>query len=155
VGLYTPMIDALNTTMTAAGISDTIGVTVWDAAYWSDTNAAADGPDRLIATTKDWKQRKVARELGTTCGEPPVDATPLEAMEHRLRTPEGAATYAQRSHTVEPVFGQTKANRGIRQFMRRGIKAVTSEWSLICTTHNINKLYAHTRGTPLTSWLTS
>jgi hypothetical protein len=149
VGLYTPMIDALNATINDAGITDTIGVTVWDAGYWSDTNATAAGPDRLIATTKDWKQRKAAREMGTTHGDPPADATPLEAMEHRLRTPEGSDIYAQRSYTVEPVFGQTKANRGIRQFMRRGLRAVTSEWSLICTTHNINKLHAHANGTPL------
>ncbi len=41
---------------------------------------------------------------------------------------------------IEPVFGNIKANRGISRFLRRGLDAVRSEWSLICTTHNINKL---------------
>jgi len=67
-------------------------------------------------------------------------------MEHRLRTPEGAAQYAKRSYTVEPVFGQAKENRGFRRFMRRGLTAATSEWALICATSNVLKLYTHADG---------
>jgi transposase len=126
-----------------------IGVLLADAGYWSEANATSEGPDRLIATQKDHKQRKAAQQLGTTTGPPPNDATEIEKMEHRLRTPEGAAAYAKRSQTVEPVFGQTKENRGIRRLMRRGLAAAQSEWSFICTTHNINKLITHANGRSL------
>jgi transposase len=136
-----PMMRAAADNVVAAGITSPIGMVLADAGYWSDHNATAAGPDRLIATVKDWKQRQAARRLGVTTGPPPPGATPLEAMEHRLRTPEGTALYARRSCTVEPVFGDHKENRGFRRFMRRGFDAVTSEWSLINTTHNILKLY--------------
>ena len=46
-----------------------------------------------------------------------------------------------RSQTVEPVFGQIKAAMGIYGFMRRGMDAVRSEWKLICSCHNLMKLF--------------
>jgi transposase len=138
-----PMIATVQAILEAAGVRSEIGTVLADAGYWSEANATADGPDRLIATTKDWKQRKAARQLGTTTGPPPKGATPLQAMEHRLRTVEGAKMYAKRSCTVEPVFGVSKENRGFRRFMRRGLNAAVSEWSLINATHNILKLHKH------------
>ena len=47
--------------------------------------------------------------------------------------------------TVEPVFGQIKQGRGFRQFLLRGLEKVQGEWSLICTTHNLLKLFRHGR----------
>ncbi|MGH9120387.1 MAG: transposase [Acidimicrobiales bacterium] len=141
-----PMMEAVGTNVAAAGIAEAVGVVLADAGYWSEDNATAPGPDRLIATRKDWKQRRAAREMGTTSGPPPDDAGPAEAMEHRLRTEEGAAAYGLRSCTVEPVFGQAKENRGIRRFMRRGLAAAESEWSFICTSSNVLKLFAHSGG---------
>ena len=61
-------------------------------------------------------------------------------MRDRLATPEGKAAYRLRKQTVEPVFGQIKAARGFRQFLRRGLVAVDAEWSLVCTAHNLLKL---------------
>lgn len=141
-----PMLGRIRASTEAAGIGGSIGTVLADAGYWSEDNAIAPGPGRLIATTKDWKQRKAARDLGTTKGPPPEGASALEAMEHRLRTAEGSAVYALRSCTVEPVFGQAKENRGIRRFMRRGLTAAQSEWLLVCTTGNILKLFAHAGG---------
>ena len=138
-----PMMAATATAIAAAGIDGEVGTVLADAGYWSEANATAEGPSRLIATLKDWKQRKAARDLGETTGPPPEDASPLDAMEHRLRTPEGAATYAKRSTTVEPVFGDHKQNQGYRRFMRRGLSAVQSEWALINASHNLMKLYRH------------
>ncbi len=142
-GQLVPMIEATEVLAARAGIEEEIGLVTADAGYWSEDNATADGPDRLIATAKDWKQRKAARELGNTVGPPPEDASPLEAMEHRLRTEEGAALYATRSHTVEPVFGDTKENRGFRRFMRRGLVAADSEAALIFAVHNLLKVFHH------------
>lgn len=140
---YQPMVAATIAALAEVGIDEPIGTVLADAGYWSEDNATAPGPSRLIATLKDWKQRRAARDLGTTTGPPPEDASALEAMEHRLRTPEGAATYAKRSHTVEPVFGDDKHNHGYHSFRRRGLSAVTSEWALINSSHNLNKLFRH------------
>ena len=131
--------------LTDAGIIDPVQQALADAGYWSEANATTPGPDRLIATLKDYKQRRAARELGTTTGPPPQDATPLEAMEHRLRTPEGAAAYTLRSYTIEPVFGDRKTNRGSTHFRRRGLPAATSEWAFMHLTGNLQKLYNHQR----------
>ena len=147
----TPMMNAVQSNADMAALCGPVGVVLADAGYWSDKNASAEGPDRLIATTKDWKQRRKARELGLTEDPPPVGASQLDVMEHRLRTLEGATLYKLRSHTVEPVFGQIKENRGIRRFMRRGHTAAQSEWSLICTTNNILKLFTRANGHTLAS----
>ncbi|MCA1675785.1 MAG: transposase [Actinobacteria bacterium] len=149
VGQLVPMMAAVTANAAAAGIDGDIGTVLGDAGYWSEANATAPGPDRLIATSKDWKQRRAARAMGTTTGPAPEGASALEAMEHRLRTEEGAAAYGQRSCTVEPIFGQVKENRGIRRFMRRGIAAAESEWALVCATGNILKLHGHAQGRSL------
>ena len=138
-----PMMIRTQARVAAAGITAAIGLMLFDAGYWSAANAQLPGPDRLIATTKDWKQRRAARELGTTTGPPDPAASPADAMEHRLRTAEGAALYAQRSITVEPAFGQIKHNRGFRRFVRHGLVAAQGEWDLICATHNMMKLFHH------------
>jgi hypothetical protein len=49
--------------------------------------------------------------------------------------------YRRRKAIVEPVFGQTKEARGLRQFRLRGQDLVAGEWALICTGHNIGKLH--------------
>ncbi|MDZ7638616.1 MAG: transposase [Bryobacterales bacterium] len=48
---------------------------------------------------------------------------------------------SRRTTIVEPVFGQIKEQRGIREFRLRGIKKTKAEWQLICLTHNLLKLY--------------
>ncbi len=42
---------------------------------------------------------------------------------------------------VEPVFGQTKENRGLRRSLLRGLEKVNREWSLMSTGHNLLKLF--------------
>jgi transposase len=64
-------------------------------------------------------------------------------MLERLATKTGAAAYAKRKTTVEPVFGNLKANLGFRRFSMRGFDATKSEWRLICTIHNLLKLHRH------------
>ena len=50
---------------------------------------------------------------------------------------------ARRDHPVrvEPVFGQIKQARGFRQFLLRGVEKVRAEWAMICTAHNLMKLF--------------
>jgi transposase len=66
--------------------------------------------------------------------------TARQVMEAKLAEPENAALYRKRKQTIEPVFGNIKANLGYRRFTRRSLPAVNSEWRLICTAHNILKL---------------
>lgn len=140
VAQYEAMLNVTRSMLERVGVDEPIGLVLADAGYWSEHNATIAGPDRLIATLKDHKQRRAARELGTTIGPPPPDSTAIVSMEHRLRTAEGAALYAKRSHTVEPVFGDIKENRGFRRFRRRGLPSARSEWALISLSHNLSKL---------------
>jgi len=74
--------------------------------------------------------------------EPPENATPVQAMRHRLQTQEGKAVYAKRKATVETVFGIVKDVLGFRQFLLRGLDAVQGEWSLVCIGWNLKRLHA-------------
>ena len=49
--------------------------------------------------------------------------------------------YRLRKQVVEPVFGQIKQARGFRQFLLRGVEKVRGEWALVCTAHNLCKLF--------------
>jgi len=75
---------------------------------------------------------------------PPVpdNPTPVEAMAHRLKTPEGRALYALRKHTPEPVFGIIKSVLGFRQFLLRGLNKVRGEWNLVTMAYNVKRLFA-------------
>ena len=66
-------------------------------------------------------------------------------MRRKLRTRRGRLRYTLRMETVEPVFGQIKQGRGFRQFLLRGLDKVNGEWSLICTGHNLLKLFRNGR----------
>ena len=62
-------------------------------------------------------------------------------MRRKLRTKKGKKRYTLRMKTVEPVLGQIKQCRGFRQFLLRGLNKVKAEWRLICTGHNLMKLF--------------
>jgi transposase len=66
----------------------------------------------------------------------------VKQMRMRLRKAAHRSRYRLRKQTVEPVFGQIKFCRGFRQFLLRGMKNVSGEWSLLCTAHNLLKLAA-------------
>lgn len=117
----------------------TIGVLLADAGYFSEDNLTAAGPDRLIALGKA-RQVEHAARTAPAHGPPPAGATPAEAMRHRLRTPEGIARYRQRGHIAETPFGHAKHNLGFRRFSRRGLTAVTSEWTFHGLVHNLSKI---------------
>ena len=127
-----PMMVATQTNLHDAGVTEPIGTMLFDAGYLSEDNLTVEGPDRLIATGKAWK----LQPQEPTSGHPPPAASPIEEMQHRLRTPEGRAAYSQRQHTVEPVFGTIKEQRGYPRFTRRGLDAVHAEWQLITVAHN-------------------
>ncbi len=140
-----PMLETLERTLEVAGIEDLPRAALADAGYWSEANitscTCSEGPELLIATTKDWKQRKALRERGCPLGRMPKDLSPCERMERKLLTKRGRRQYRLRGIMVEPVLGQAKEGQGCRRFMRRGLEAAQGEWSLIGTTHNLLKLW--------------
>ena len=70
-----------------------------------------------------------------------ADASAVDRMKHRLRTPEGREVYATRKCTVEPTFGIIKSVLGFRQFLLRGLQAVQHEWTLVCMGWNLKRLH--------------
>lgn len=84
--------------------------------------------------------RKLLKDHRSGCLDP---AQLRNIMLERLASETGAAAYAKRKTTVEPVFGNLKANLGFRRFSRRGLDAASSEWRLFCTVHNLLKIRRH------------
>jgi hypothetical protein len=115
-----------------------------DSGFFSAANVEACAAAKiapLIAGCREphhrsWKER---------FAEPPPapdDPTPLEAMRHRLATPEGRQAYALRKQTPEPVFGIIKSVMGFRQFSLRDLDKVKGEWNLVTMAWNIKRMYA-------------
>ena len=105
---------------------------------------------RRLTTCKGWALTPTSRRsrLATAgCRHPaprgriPRQLSPRDRMRRKLQTRRGRQRYALRMETVEPVFGQIKQGRGFRQFLLRGLEKVQGEWSLICTGHNLLKLF--------------
>ena len=117
-----------------------------DSGYCSEKNLeeldSEEDPERCVIGYVATERQKHA-EYKEPCprGPLPKGATRVDRMRRKLKTKVGKAVYAARKAIVEPVFGQIKQARGFRQFLLRGIDKVRGEWSLVCLTHNILKLY--------------
>jgi len=64
-----------------------------------------------------------------------------EGMLNKLKSEEGSKVYKRRKAIVEPVFGQMKWARGFRQFSCRGLAKAKGEFAILCTAHNILKIW--------------
>jgi transposase len=141
-----PMLTAIRTTLTAAAISDPVQRLAADSGYWSIANVSAipDAPELLIPPARHGRHGKPRKD-----GQPSASRSDSlrAAMQARPDSPQGKACYAQRSRTIEPVFGQVKTVQGGWQFMRRGLTACEAEWKLLCGTHNLLKLWRTTTAT--------
>jgi transposase len=141
-----PMLAAIRTTLTSAGIDARPKRLAADSGYWSIANVSAipDAPELLIPPARQGRH-----------GKPRKDGKPSESKSDNLRavmrakldSAQGKACYAQRSRSIEPVFGQVKTVQGGRRFMRRGLAACQAEWKLLCGTHNLLKLWRSTMAT--------
>jgi transposase len=115
-----------------------------DNGYFSGANVKAciaAGVEPLIALGRDAHHQSLA---GRFADAPPApqNPTPVEAMAHRLQTPEGKKLYAKRKHTPEPVFGIIKSVLGFRQFLLRGLAKVKAEWTLVTLAWNLKRMFA-------------
>ena len=113
-----------------------------DSGYCSEKNikaCEAAGIEPLIAVGRD-EHHPDWRERHSEPAPLPDNATPVQAMSHRLKTKDGRARYALRKQTIEPVFGIIKSVMGFRRFSLRGLKKVTGEWTLVCLAWNLKRL---------------
>ena len=62
-------------------------------------------------------------------------------MRAKVGSPEGQKIYRRRKCIPEPMFGQIKQAMGFRRFSLRGMEGAKGEWGLVCTCHNIRKLW--------------
>jgi hypothetical protein len=94
----------------------------------------------LMATRKDRKRRVQMRPARSQRGRIPGHLSRRQRMERKLLTKRCRWPYRQRNRIIEPVFGQTKACRGIARSQLRGLANCRSERELIRGTHNLLKL---------------
>ena len=134
-----PMLETLKAQAAVLGTAERL---IADTGFSSEKNikaCEAAGIEPLIAVARDehhpgWRERH---------SEPlplPTDATPMQAMAHKLKTKAGRAAYALRKQTVEPVFGIIKSVMGFRQFLLRGWAGARGEWSLVCLAWNLKRM---------------
>lgn len=143
VGQVETMLDIMETNL--EGFAPGMAVTL-DSGYFSQENVMLledAGLDVFMATGK----MKHGEVLPPVRGRLPANLTTRQRMQRKLHTKRGSEIYAKRKATVEPVFGQMKHVRGLRQFLLRGFENVSAEWQLWCLTHNLLKLYRY--GAPL------
>ena len=128
-----PMAEAI-----VANVGALAQTTSADAGYFSKENV--ENP--ILATTDllvPPSRQKHGQELALGASAP--SAPPADRMRHKLASPEGRDLYKMREAIVEPVFGQIKAVRHLRQFLMRGLDAARGEFTLIALTHNLLKLF--------------
>jgi transposase len=120
---------------------------------------AGQRPDVFTADAGYWDTRAVQQAIhgGAQVLVPPDGATTLKTgqlrqmannplaqqMRAELTTEDGRSLYRMRQAVVEPVFGSIKERRCFRRFKLRGLIRVRAEWQIICTTHNLLKLFRH------------
>ena len=137
-----PMIKALQTLQAQAPQLGAMHTLIADTGFCSERNILAceeANITALIAVARQdhhphWSDRHTEPSALAK------DATALEAMAHKLKTLAGAASYALRKQTVEPVFGIIKSVMGFRQFSLRGLSKVSAEWNLVCLAWNVKRM---------------
>jgi hypothetical protein len=135
-----PMLKQIGALPDALGEAETL---LADTGYFSAANVTAcmaAGIDPLIAMGRPPHHPPLSERFDQA-PKAPQNPTPVQAMAHRLNTPQGRKLYALRKQIPEPVFGIIKSVMGFRQFMLRGIDNVRSEWNLVTMAWNVKRMF--------------
>ncbi len=111
-----------------------------DRGFFSEANLRAKAVAGVALYVPPARPPHTAPDAGAPAAAPAAGSV-REQMRHKLNTPAGQAVYKLRKAIVEPVCGQLKEGRGFRRFSFRGLAQVAAEWTLICLTHNLLKLF--------------
>jgi transposase len=134
----------------AANRDDALGVVLADAGYANEETFTAVEDRNLTLLAPLASDEKLQQDTDPAGGQDLTERPATDRGQRWLRTTTGKALYKIRGRTAEPVFGQLKDRRGLRQFSTRGLDNVTTEFALGCTVHNIMKLFTH-RPAPATA----
>lgn len=135
-----PALESLSALPESLGSVDTL---LADAGYFSKDNVDACLKHEIlpyISSRRD-EHNQSLKERFAESTPLPEGADAVTQMNHRLKTRDGRALYANRKSTVEPVFGIIKHVMGFRQFLLRGVKSVRGEWDLVCMAWNLKRLH--------------
>lgn len=115
---------------------------VADTGFFSAANVSACEHAGLVPLIAKRREQHHLPVLERFTEPPPLaeGANAVETMAHRLQTRSGRAIYALRKQTVEPVFGIIKHVMKFRQFMLRGVRQVSQEWSLVALAWNLKRM---------------
>jgi len=122
--VFDPRVTATLTELEKAGVPQRPEVIVADAGYWNEQHM-----DEIVANkhlqvlvAPDKSSRRTPRKTWT--------GGRYDWMRAVLRSEAGAERYRKRRQTVEPVFGNTKHNKRVTRFLRRGRVKARTEWRL-------------------------
>jgi len=108
-----PMITAAQQELGRVGVTDTPEHVVADAGYWNQAYIEQlVGRGSQVLIPPDSSQRKGTR--------PGWDDGYYAFMRRVLDTDHGGELYGKRQGIIEPIFADTKFNRGYNRFLRRG-----------------------------------
>ena len=85
-------------------------------------------------------EKTITRQVSFFLGKRDTSKNWIEQMKARIDSPLGRRRIGQRFATVEPVFGNLRANKRLDRFTLRGRQKVDGQWKLYCMVHNIEKL---------------
>lgn len=129
-GQLEPMIELAQHNLACVGVDQQIEHALADSGYWHAGQIQALRQAGIRALVPPGKRRASASQETVR-------------MRAELADPnDGARQYRRRQQIIEPVFARIRYHRQITRLFRRGRPAVTTEISLIATTHNLLKLRA-------------
>ena len=152
-----PMLERIGTLPEDLGKPETL---LADTGYFSEANVAlcaAAQIDPMIAQGRQLHYPPLSERFAKVPSAP-ENPTPLEAMSHRLQTPEGKKLYALRKQIPEPVFGIIQISPPKQDRLSAG-PIPDIRWSVsaqpICTTRRLLVVPASPNGMPATTTIES
>lgn len=132
-----PMVTAILGELERAGVDQLPEAVAADAGYWNEEHMDEVVANKHIPVlvAPDKGSRGTPRK-GWTGGR-------YDWMRTVLGSDHGRERYKKRKQTTEPTFGNTKHNKGVIRFHRRGRIKVRTEWRLLMMTENLTKVHRH------------
>src|SRR5215211_5851971 len=132
-----PMVTATLGELQRAGIDQLPEAVAADAGYWNEQQMDEVVANKHIPVlvAPDKGSRATAKRW--------LNGGRATWMRAVLASEHGRERYGKRKQTVEPLYGDTKHNKGFVRFRRRGRTKVRTEFRLLMMAHNLTKLHRH------------